>query len=171
MRYFFIQGFYYQRQVWFENAYMGDEGLSTIVRDGLIPSMYAGSIFHRDHNEQNELVGAMQDENGPSELRDIVLTETELSFSKYYQKREFLPPLDPRDDFIRYVFKKGEGNTWIGEFSFPNHPDGALRRISRCVLTPVDWNLFKRDISKFVDDAVGQVGIDFDELARVESEL
>ncbi len=159
MKYFLIQGFFYQQQVWIDTAFVGTQGLTPIVREGLISFMYAGAIFHRGHDEKNELVGAMNDEFGHSELRNIVLTDSELSFSKCYETYE-----------IQYVFKKGESNTWVGRFFYPNHPT-AREGLTRCVLTPVDWNLFKRDMAKILDDAVGQVGIDFDELTRVESGL
>ncbi|HVZ75694.1 MAG TPA: hypothetical protein VG934_00235 [Candidatus Paceibacterota bacterium] len=156
-------GFFYQQQTWFDTAFVGDEGLTPIVREGLITSMYAGAIFHRDHDERKELVGAMSDEFGRSELRDITLTDTDLQFTKHYKTHE-----------IQYILKKGEDNTWVGEFSFRSIPSRVKVRLkgkgsTRCILTQVDWGLFKRDIAKFLDEAAGQVGIDFDELAQKES--
>ena len=165
-KYLLIQGFFYQHQEWLGTAFKGDEGLTAVIKEGLIPFMYAGSIWHTGHEEAGELVGAMQDDFGHSELHDIVLTETELSFSKHYEKYKILKEIILVDASIRYNFKKGARNTWVGTYEFP--PSSQVPRGgTRCVLTELDFSLVKRDIAKALNDAYGQAALDLEEPAEL----
>jgi len=165
-RYFLIQGFFYQNQEWFDNVYVPGEGLTAVVKEGLIPFMFSGAIWHLGHDEINDLVGALRDDFGPSELRDIAVSDSEISFSKYYEKYKILGP----DKFVRYTLKKGEQNTWVGTYSFPTDPkmEGGA---ARCILTELDFSLIQRDIAKVLNNAAGQFALDLDEGERLENRL
>jgi hypothetical protein len=93
--------------------------------------MFTGG-FGPSHNDRNILTGNMTDPAGESELSDIKLTETELSFTKKYVHRE---------DFIEYTFRKQPDGTWKGTYSGSACGTGQ----SHCVLAQVGDDFLAMD--------------------------
>lgn len=129
---FFIQGVFFQNQEWLGVQTVPIEGNVAVLRRGLQWDMYAGIIFpnpERVHLPENkftdEFIGGMNDHFGESTLKDIVITDLEISFSKKYNRR---------DDVIHYSFKIKDGNTWVGGY----HGDEVGKGLSRCIITPVN---------------------------------
>jgi hypothetical protein len=87
--------------------------------------MYAGAIWQ----DSGGLTGCMQDAFGKSELSEIVISDTEVRFVKTYEGRQ-----RP----IRYLFRKKDGNTWVGDY----RGEGVGVGVSRCLVTEVDDECF-----------------------------
>ncbi len=140
MNYHLIQGFFYQESSEIGIGYKIGEGEVATVRHTLLPFMYSGAIWHLGHNPLNELVGVLTDDIGPSDLYDIKLTASELSFSKFYRKYGGDP-----DKFVRYEFGRSEQGSWFGTYSFPTTPD-VPGGTTRCFLTRIDGALIQSDV-------------------------
>jgi hypothetical protein len=127
-----IQGVFFQNQEWLSTAFLPGEGLSPVIKTGLIYTIYSGVISINPENPA-QLVGGIIDHYGESILTDIIIVEgssaAEISFTKKYVKRP---------DLIRYTFKIRDGVTWVGRFDGPKVGSG----VSRCLLTLIPEDFF-----------------------------
>lgn len=142
MKYYLLQGFFYQGTSELGIGFKPGDGEVATVRHTLLPFMYSGAIWHLGHEPLNELVGALTDDMGPSDLYDIQISDTVLSFSKFYRKYQGDPA-----KFVRYEFGRSAENTWFGTYSFPTTPD-VPGGTSRCILTPINGALIQEDVDR-----------------------
>jgi len=136
-----IQGFFVQYLEGLLDIAYGEDGAQAVVCKGLIPHMYAGAFFDDGAGGWN---GEMFDPQGESRLFDIYIDNVKgIFFTKQYVRHELLDT----GSYIRYIFDRREGNTWVGKWE---HPDGTTWGPSRCVITDVDEKLFRSDVLDFL---------------------
>jgi hypothetical protein len=127
-----IQGVWFQKREGLGLAFDGT-GAVPVWQAAMCRFMFAGGFGPADGNPR-VLAGNMTDPAGESELADIRLTGTTLSFVKKYIHRR---------DLIQYTFRKGKNGTWDGEYSGSACGTGK----SRCVLTQIPDEFLAIDTS------------------------
>ncbi len=125
---YLIQGVFFQNQQWLGTRMVPIEGMVAVIEKGLLYSMFTGTIYE-DSRNPGQLTGGLVDHYGNSDLSDVELTDTELRFTKKYQRRA---------DQIEYVFRQNDSFGWIGTYVGPVVGSG----VSRCVLTRVGEDFF-----------------------------
>lgn len=123
----FINGVFFQRQHMLGVGYKPGEGAVAVIREGVERFYFSGYINTETVDTDDDdggLPGAMEDQFGPSDLFDIIATDTEFGFKKLY---------DRRPDMIEYRFRKLPDGSWVG------HYEGVAvgRGVARCMLTPI----------------------------------
>ncbi|MEK9131715.1 MAG: hypothetical protein AAB447_02275 [Patescibacteria group bacterium] len=122
---FLIQGVFFQNRQYLGLACVPIEGAVVTINEGLFQTMFAGIIFSDQRQSRNNLRGYMLDTCGESVLKDISVSDREVSFTKHYDRRK---------DIIKYSFTVKHGNTWIGQYS----GDAVGVGLARCMITEVD---------------------------------
>jgi len=140
---YFIQGFFWEVRGGLDIGY-SPEGPVVLFQEGFASCMFFGSIWHLG-SKATPLVGETHDVLGEAWLSDIFITDEEIRFTKQYKKygSKFLS-----EKSISYVLRKGEGGTWVGQYSVPGQKKGPVR----CLVTEVDDELFKSDAKKFAQE-------------------
>jgi hypothetical protein len=121
---FLIQGVFFQNVLGLGITMDPAEGVRSIIRDVPTRFMYAGAIW--EHESSGLLVGRMQDSFGLADLSDILISDTEIRFTKQYEHQR---------DVVEYTFRKKENGTWEGEYKFNGGAIGSGP--SRCIITQV----------------------------------
>jgi hypothetical protein len=99
--------------------------------------MYAGALWKPNGPR---FVGAVRDDIGYAVMQEIELTDSQLTFTKYYEKYGDRP-----DRAIHYDLKREEGTMWSGRWFWPDDQGDGL---TRCVITEVDDQLFEDDLAR-----------------------
>ena len=126
---YLVQGVFFQVRDLLEVAEKPGIGTAVVICGGLCRFLFSGVIERDPEHLRGGYRGHLNDWFGGSELTGILLTETELCFTKKYMKRK---------DTIQYVFTKQDDGIWIGKYN------GAVTGggFSRCLLTPVTSEFF-----------------------------
>lgn len=133
MQQFLVQGLFFQNQQYMGLAYAPIDGLIATINEDLFQFMYAGLIWTDERHALGGLKGEMQDHFGRSRLSEIRVSDTVVSFTKKYERR---------DDEILYTFKIKDGNSWIGEYN----GDAVGSGTSRCIITEVPNSFFSGQV-------------------------
>ncbi len=142
---YFIQGFFWEVRGGLDVGH-DVEGPVVLFKEDVTSVMFSGSIWHL-WSKDAPLVGQTYDAFGEAWLMDIRITDEEICFTKQY-KRHGSKLLSEKG--ISYVLRKGEGGTWVGEYSVP---PGQKKGPVRCVVTEVDYGLFRSDTEKFASES------------------
>lgn len=129
---FLIQGMFFQNNHWLGLETRPIDGVVTMIYSGLCQYMFAGAMWQDPNHVLGDLTGHMQDSFGNSVLSDIRISESEVTFTKAYDRKE---------DLIRYTFKRQEGQIWIGEYE----GEACGTGVSSCIITKVDSEFFQPD--------------------------
>jgi hypothetical protein len=109
------------------------------VATALLPHDFSGSFHVPPDESDGEFVGITLDEKGRARIWNIVLTETEFSFTKQYFDGK------PHSFEIEYHFKRHSDGTWRGSFSVP---EGDNQNTAHCVLQEVTRDFFTHPYAK-----------------------
>ena len=126
MKVLFINGVFFQNR---EQLEIGEDpscGTAVFIHKDLFRYVYAGVIWTEP---SGGLRGLVQDAFGEAELSHITISDTEISFTKKYFKRDY---------YIEYFFRIRNGNTWVGDYKGVATGNG----ISRCILTEIEDEFF-----------------------------
>lgn len=131
---YLIQGLFFQNYQSLGIAF-GPDGSRTVLRTGLHRFGFRGVIYFESINNPTRLVGEMNDYFGHSRLYEVVLTDKELSFDKWYEDDSSV---------IRYNFHR-ECSIWVGSYQGGSvDPGGA-----KCITTEVPENFFQPPTKEF----------------------
>ncbi len=119
-----IQGIIFQSGHTHGIGYKPGIGEAVTIQDAMIFAMYHGVV-----SEEETLCGHMHDKWGDSQVTNFKVSETELTFSKFYDRR-------PE---IRYRFIKKTDDVWFGSWEGEDCGTGQ----SKCILTPIDESFFE----------------------------
>ena len=107
--------------------------------------MFAGTIWHRNHNPEAELVGEMLDGIGQAILSEVKVTDEKITFTKQYIDRYG----SPHGDQIGYELHKEKGNEWVGEYAIWAGISDDLTGPVRCFTSPYDAAVFRKDLERY----------------------
>lgn len=130
---YFINGMFWQQGT---VPFIGYEsGVGSILKLGhrQLEAVFSGIIG--DHVNENTTDGFLTDIFGRSEVTDLTISETHLSFSKRYIEREHA---------IAYTFTKTSDGTWIGNWKSNIVGKGE----ARCITTPIPDDFFTKPLKK-----------------------
>ena len=125
--FYLIQGFFFQNMQWLDVSHKTGEA-QAVICSSLVRNMFMGAVGPDPENEMRN-IGVMDDLYGESQLTDVQITDSSLSFTKTYIKR---------GDPIYYEFKKNENGVFVGTWKGPAVGKGT----ARCWLTPVNESVF-----------------------------
>ena len=113
-----LQGVFFQKNWGMGTAIDPLIGVRATITSQLQFTMFHG-LVGKEPMEEN-FSGMMNDRYGDAALTDFVLTDTEMSFTKKYLKR---------NDPIRYEFKEKKDGIWYGTWSGPAVGAGTAKCI------------------------------------------
>jgi hypothetical protein len=125
----FINGLFFQRQSLIGETYKPGEGAVAVIREGTFGFYFSGYIDTEARDGDDGPPGALRDEFGFSELRDVIVTDTEFGFKTRY---------DQRPDEIEYRFRKLPDGSWVGHYE----GEKVGRGVARCMLTPAPVDFY-----------------------------
>lgn len=136
---YLLSGVFFQEQIGTRLGYdfQGDEDLTVFLESGIGEFLFTG-VLQRDPNHLlGSYKGTMVDGLGHAHLRNVVISNTELRFEKYYDHGR------PHAQQINYFFRREHDLEWVGKYLLVNT---EIQGPTRCILHPITPAFFRHDL-------------------------
>jgi hypothetical protein len=136
---YLVSGVFFQQHVGLALGYDWEngEGPTAIVRSGIGEFLYTGVMYRDPHHVLDGYAGTMLDALGHAHLNNVVITDGELRFEKYYDNGR------PHAKQILYNFQHDHDAEWVGEYSIQ---ESDVRGPTRCILNPISEEFFRHNL-------------------------
>lgn len=133
-----IQGVFFQATRGFSIGYLPGIGSIATIEKALKQGIYSAIVGpDKIASPSDTFSGHMHDYVGYSSVTDLVMTESELTFTKNYPGRH------P----IYYEFKEKKGNVWTGIWKGQD----CGRGVTRCIVTEIEDTFVQMEESAAMD--------------------